>query len=48
MANERITEDHVRDWFKNDALFGAIKLDEQKTTVAKAIRLRKRATKGML
>lgn len=36
MPNERITEDYVRDHFKNDALFGAIKLDEQKTTVAKA------------
>lgn len=36
MPNERITEDHVRAHFKNDALFGAIKLDEQKTTVAKA------------
>ena len=36
MPNERITEDYVRDHFYNDALFGAIKLDEQKTTVAKA------------
>lgn len=36
MPNERITEDHVRDHFKNDALFGAVRLDEQKTTVAKA------------
>lgn len=36
MPNERITEDHVRAHFKNDPLFGAIKLDEQKTTVAKA------------
>jgi type I restriction enzyme M protein len=36
MPNERITEDYVRAHFKNDALFGAIKLDEQKTTVAKA------------
>lgn len=36
MANERITEDFVRDHFKNDPLFNAIKLDEQKTSVAKA------------
>lgn len=36
MPNERITEDYVRDHFKNDPLFSAIKLDEQKTTVAKA------------
>ena len=36
MPNERITEDHVRAHFKSDPLFGAIKLDEQKTTVAKA------------
>jgi type I restriction-modification system DNA methylase subunit len=36
MPNERITEDYVRDHFKNDPLFSAIKLDEQKTTVGKA------------
>lgn len=36
MANERVTEDFVRDHFKNDPLFSAIKLDEQKTSVAKA------------
>jgi type I restriction enzyme M protein len=36
MPNERITEDFVRDHFKNDPLFKAIKLDEQKTSVAKA------------
>ena len=34
--NERITEDFVRDHFKNDPLFSAIKLDEQKSSVAKA------------
>ena len=32
MANERITEDIVRDHFKKDPLFGIIKLDEQKTS----------------
>jgi type I restriction enzyme M protein len=36
MPNERITEDYVRHHFKNDPLFSAIKLEEQKTTVAKA------------
>ena len=36
VGNERITEDFVRDHFKNDPLFSAIKLDEQKTSVAKA------------
>ena len=36
MPNERVTEDFVRDHFKNDPLFSAIKLDEQKATVAKA------------
>lgn len=36
MKNERITEDFVRDHFKNDPLFKAIKLDEQRASVAKA------------
>lgn len=36
MGNERITEDRVRDHFKNDPLFSAIKLDEQRASVAKA------------
>lgn len=36
MANERVTEDYVRDHFKNDPLFSAVKLDEQKASVAKA------------
>ena len=36
MGNERITEEHVRDHFKNDALFNVIKLEEQKTSLAKA------------
>lgn len=36
MNNERITEDFVRAHFKDDPLFSAIKLDEQKASVAKA------------
>ncbi len=32
MSNERITEDFVRTWFKEDSLFRNIKLEEQKTT----------------
>lgn len=36
MSNERVTEDFVRNHFKSDALFSAIKLDEQRATVAKA------------
>lgn len=36
MSNERVTEDFVRNHFKGDALFSAIKLDEQRATVAKA------------
>lgn len=36
MANERVTEAFVRDHFKNDPLFSAIKFDEQKASTAKA------------
>ena len=36
MGNERLTEDFVRDHFKNDPLFGVIKFEEQKTSIAKA------------
>jgi type I restriction enzyme M protein len=36
MPNERITEDFVRDHFKNDPLFNVVKLEEQITKVAKA------------
>ena len=36
MPNERLTEDLVRDHFKSDPLFGAIKLEEQKTSIPKA------------
>ena len=47
MANERITEDFVRDHFKNDPLFSAIKLDEQKTSVAKARECLAKASKNL-
>lgn len=47
MGNERITEDHVRDHFKNDALFSAIKLEEQKTSVAKAKACLAKASKNL-
>lgn len=47
MGNERITEDYVRDRFKNDPLFSAIKLDEQKTSVAKAKQCLATASKSL-
>lgn len=47
MKNERITEDFVRDHFKNDPLFSAIKLDEQKPSVAKAKRCLAKASKNL-
>jgi hypothetical protein len=47
MANERITEDFVRDHFKNDPLFSAIKLDEQKSSVAKARQCLAKASKNL-
>lgn len=47
MKNERITEDFVRDHFKNDPLFNAIKLDEQKPSVAKAKRCLAKASKNL-
>jgi len=45
--NERITEDFVRDHFKSDPLFGAIKLDEQKPSSAKAKRCLAKASKNL-
>lgn len=45
MANERITEDFVRDHFKNDPLFNAIKFEEQKTTSTKAKKCLSKASK---
>jgi type I restriction enzyme M protein len=47
MTNERITEDFVRDHFKNDPLFSAIKLDEQKPSVMKAKRCLAKASKNL-
>lgn len=45
--NERITEDFVRNHFKNDPLFSAIKLDEQKPSVAKAKACLAKASKNL-
>ncbi|MBA3510361.1 N-6 DNA methylase [Sphingomonas sp.] len=47
MGNERITEDYVRAHFKSDPLFSAIKLDEQKASVAKAKRCLTKASKNL-
>ena len=47
MPNERITEDFVRDHFKNDPLFNAIKLDEQKASVTKAKKCLASASKNL-
>ena len=47
MKNERITEDFVREHFKGDPLFGAIRLDEQKTTLAKAKACLAKASKNL-
>ncbi|MCO4091926.1 MAG: N-6 DNA methylase [Sphingorhabdus sp.] len=47
MKNERITEDFVRDHFKNDPLFGAVRFDEQKTSITKAKSCLSKASKSM-
>lgn len=47
MSNERITEDFVRDHFKNDPLFRAIKLDEQKASRDKAKKCLAKASKNL-
>src|SRR5665213_2696893 len=47
MPNERITEDVVRDHFKGDALFNAIKFDEQKASIAKAKQCLSKASKNL-
>ena len=47
MPNERITEDFVRDHFKNDPLFSVIKLEEQKTSIAKAKGCSAQASKNL-
>jgi len=45
MANERITEDIVRQHIKNDALYHSIKLEEQKSTNKRIIELLKGQSK---
>ena len=45
MANERLTEDIVRQHFKNDALFGSVRFEEQKSTNKKIIELLKGQSK---
>lgn len=47
MKNERITEDFVRAHFKNDPLFGAIRFDEQKTSLSKAKSCLSKASKNL-
>lgn len=47
MPNERITEEYVRAHFKGDALFSAIKLDEQKASVAKVKQCLAKASKSL-
>ena len=46
MANERITESIVRDHFKNDALFGSIKFEEQKSSIKRVLELLKGQSKN--
>ncbi len=47
MKNERVTEDFVRDHFKNDPLFNAVRFDEQRTSVAKARACLAKASKSL-
>ena len=47
MKNERITEDFVRNHFKSDPLFSAVRLDEQKTNVLRAKSCLSRASKNL-
>jgi len=46
MANERITEDIVRNHFKNDPLFKSVKFEEQKSYNKRVIRLLQTASKS--
>ncbi|MDR2694447.1 MAG: SAM-dependent methyltransferase [Chitinispirillales bacterium] len=46
MANERITENIVREHFKNDTLFKSVKLEEQKSYNKRVIDLLQNASKG--
>lgn len=45
MANERITEDIVRQHIKNDALYNSVKLEEQKSTNKRVVELLKGQSK---
>lgn len=45
MANERITEDIVRQHIKNDALYPSVKLEEQKSTNKRVVELLKGQSK---
>ena len=47
MANERYTEELVRDHFKNDPLFNIIKFEDQKTTNPKAKKCLSTASKSL-
>jgi type I restriction enzyme M protein len=47
MKNERVTEDFVRDHFKNDPLFNAVRFDEQRASVAKARGCLAKASKNL-
>lgn len=46
MANERLTEEIVRDHFKNDALFKSVKWEEQKSSNKRIAELLKGESKG--
>lgn len=46
MANERLTEDIVRQHFKNDALYSSIKFEEQKSTNKRILTLLKGKSKS--
>ena len=45
MANERLTEDIVRQHFKNDAMYNSVKFEEQKSSNKRIIELLKGQSK---
>lgn len=45
MRNERITEDFVRDHFKQDPLFGAVKFEEQRSLIPRVKKCLSKASK---
>ena len=45
MANERLTEDIVRQHFKGDAMFGSVKFEEQKSINKRIVELLKGQSK---